>query len=115
MIETIDYILQTLKDVDVLKAMKLVFLIDYETHKKDGKKLLDLEYWRWHRGPFNKEIYQLEEFFSKEKEHYQPIHCSNYTVLEKKDIQQIEDIIKKFGDMSATELMKHTYTTSPMK
>jgi transcriptional regulator with XRE-family HTH domain len=49
MIETVDYILQKTKNVDILKAMKLLFLIDYETFKNDGQKLVDLEYWRWHR------------------------------------------------------------------
>jgi hypothetical protein len=34
MIEAIDYITQTLKDVDILKAMKLLYFIDFESQQK---------------------------------------------------------------------------------
>lgn len=40
MIEAVDYIASKIKDLDTLKAMKMIFLIDYESSQKNKEKLI---------------------------------------------------------------------------
>lgn len=116
MIEAIDYITSKVKDIDTLKAMKLIFLIDYESQQKNKEKLIWLDYWRWNRWPFNREIYNAEMLFAKgERLIYKPIQFKTYLTLEKSDKRFIDLIIEKFGHMSATNLMEYTYKLEPMQ
>ncbi len=114
MIEAIDYMATKLK-LDTLKAMKLLFLIDYESFQKTENKLIWLEYRRRNRWPFNRDIYDAEAIFSPDKKEYKPIHFANYLVLQKEDQRFIDIIIEKYGHMSALDLMEYTYRLEPMK
>jgi transcriptional regulator with XRE-family HTH domain len=40
MIEAIDYMTSKIKDIDTLKAMKMLFLIDYESRQKNKEKMI---------------------------------------------------------------------------
>ncbi|MFA7717291.1 MAG: helix-turn-helix domain-containing protein [Candidatus Absconditabacterales bacterium] len=116
MIEAIDYMTSKIKDIDTLKAMKMLFLIDYESRQKNKEKMIGREYRRRSRGPFNREIYDAESLFAKGKHLvYKPIEFKTYLTLEKDDKRFIDLIIEKFGHMSATNLMEYTYKLEPMK
>lgn len=116
MIEAIDYMTSKIKDIDTLKAMKMLFLIDYESRQKNKEKLIWREYRRRNRWPFNREIYDAESLFAKGKHLvYKPIECKTYLTLEKDDKRFIDLIIEKFWHMSATNLMEYTYKLEPMK
>ena len=114
MIEAIDYMASKLK-LDTLKAMKLLFLIDYESQQKTDEKLIWLEYRRWNRWPFNRDIYDAEKIFWTGKHEYTPIHFDSYLMLQKEDRKFIDMIIEKFGHMTSLDLMAYTYTLEPMK
>lgn len=116
MIEAIDYITGKIKNIDTLKAMKLLFLIDYESRQKTKEKLIWLDYRRWNRGPFNREIYDAEMLFAKGKNNiYKSMQFKTYLVLEKDEKKFIDLIIEKFWHMSATNLMEYTYKLEPMQ
>jgi hypothetical protein len=65
LIEAIDYFSQKLDDVDILKAMKLIYFTDLHSSEINGQKLIGLEYIRRNRGPFDQHIYQLDDVFAK--------------------------------------------------
>lgn len=115
MIEALDYIIQKIKDVDILKAMKLIFLIDYESKKETGEKMTGIDYFRWNRWPFNKDIYQLDDVFVKKWNFYKADWFKKYLLLKKEDEMFIDHIIKKYGHLPASKLMELTYKTEPMK
>jgi transcriptional regulator with XRE-family HTH domain len=115
MIEVVDYLSQKIDKIDTLKAMKLLYLIDYESLQKMSHKLIWLDYRRWSRWPFNREIYDAEKIFSEKKKNYSPIHCKTYLTLEKNELKFIDMIIEKFGHMKSADLMHYTYTTEPME
>lgn len=114
MIEAIDYMASKLK-MDTLKAMKLLFLIDYESQQKTENKIIWLEYRRWNRWPFNRDIYDAEALFGADKKEYKPMKFASYLVLEKEDKKFIDIIIEKFWHMSSLDLMEYTYRLEPMK
>lgn len=114
MIEAIDYMASKLP-LDTLKAMKLLFLIDYESQQKTHEKLIWLEYQRRNRWPFNRDIYDAEKIFWTGKSWYTPLQFDSYLMLDKDDRKFIDIIIDKFGHMSSVDLMAYTYTLEPMK
>lgn len=47
MIECIDYLTQKIQDITTLKAMKLLYMIDYESLQQKKEKMTGLEYIRY--------------------------------------------------------------------
>lgn len=115
MLEAIDYMTQTIKDIDVLKAMKLLYFADYESHKSQGVKVIGLQYVRWMRGPFNQDIYQLNDVFDKENDKYLPANFKTYLSLTLSDQKFLDKIIKHYGKFKSADLMNLSYKTEPMK
>ena len=111
LLEIFDYILKKLWKVDILKAMKLAYFLDYE--EKIGTWL---KYIRWTRWPFDKNIYQLTEVFENsdyEIKNNKPF--KTYFLLWKEDIKKIDNILDKYWKLSWNELMKLSYETKPMQ
>ena len=111
LLEIFDYILKKLWELDILKAMKLAYFLDLET--KIGTWL---NYIRWNRGPFDKNIYQLEDFFENnwyDVKNNKPF--KQYLLLEQTDIKKIDEILKKYWKLTWNELMRLSYETQPMK
>lgn len=115
MLETIEYLLHKVQTMDILKAMKLLYLADYESLQKNKEEIVWLEYIRRNRWPFNKAIYQADDIFQKQQDAFVPLQIRTYTVLKKKDKEFLDIIAEKYGHMSSIELMKYTYQTQPME
>lgn len=115
MLETIEYLLHKVESIDVLKAMKMLYLADYESWQKNNEEIIWLEYIRRNRWPFNKAIYQADDVFKKQQDAFVPLQIKNYTILKKKDKEFLDIIAEKYGHMSSIELMKYTYQTKPME
>jgi len=115
MIEIVDYMTRQLEEIGTLKAMKLLYLIDFESLQKSGQKLIGLDYIRWNRGPFNKEIYDAEKIFATTKVNYKAQVFKSYLTLGKEDAKFIDMILEKYGHMESINLMRYTYTTKPME
>ena len=115
MIEAIDYITQTLKDVDILKAMKLLYFIDFESQQKLWQKIIWLEYKRRSRWPFNQDVYQLNDIFTKKSEKYIPQKFKSYITLSTTDQKFLDTIIEHYWNYKSAELMNLSYQTPPMR
>ncbi len=115
MLEAIEYLLHKVKSIDVLKAMKILYLADYESLQKNNEEIIWLEYRRRNRWPFNKAIYQADDVFKKKQDTFIALEIKNYTVLKKKDKEFLDIIAEKYGHMNSIELMKYTYQTKPME
>ncbi|MDR0859580.1 MAG: helix-turn-helix domain-containing protein [Candidatus Peribacteria bacterium] len=117
MLEMINYLMNKLpqKNIDILKAMKLVYFSDLLALKTLERKLSYLEYKRRHRGPFNKDIYLLDQLFKKEGNFYVGEPFATYLALGKEEKEILDQVAEKYGSLSSTELMKLSYETEPMK
>ncbi len=114
MIEAVEYMSHSIKDLDVLKAMKLLYFTDLESLHQNWNKLIWLSYIRRNRWPFNQDIYQLNDIFPKDKERYQPCNFQTYLTLSNTDINFLNKIIKKYGEYPWIDLMDQSYETPPM-
>lgn len=115
MIEAIDYMTKKIHDIDILKAMKLLYFADLESLQHQGQKVIWLQYIRWNRWPFNQDIYQLNDIFPKESEKYCSWNFASYISLSVADQSFLDTIINHYGQYTATKLMDLSYNTPPMK
>lgn len=117
MIEAIDYLLFKIKSFDILKAMKLLYFIDLESFKKTWLKIIWINYYRRHWGPFNSDIYILESIYKKEnnKDFIAENRFDNYLLLTDYDTKLIDSVLKAYWSKDWATLMNDSYNTEPMK
>ena len=117
MLEVVDYILQKLKNLDVLKAMKLLYFIDLEATQNLGNKIVGINYYRWHYGPFNNEIYILDSIYNRgnKKDFSTDEYFHKNLVLTSYEKKFIDKVLDDYGDKDAIELMDMSYDTQPME
>jgi len=115
-LETLDYFIAHLRNVDVLKLMKLLYFTDVHYHEKNGMKFTGTKYLRRYAGPFNKDIYLADTFFTKNGQYFTPQSTlAKRLTLTKNDEQFLDSIIAEYGKMSSVEIKKRSYATTPMQ
>ena len=114
MIEVIAYMTERIPDIDILKAMKLLYFTDLHSLATQGQKLTWLQYVRRHRWPFTQDVYQLNEVFTKQGEIYLPAHFTTYLHLTATDQKLLDHIINNYGTYTSTDLMELSYQSPPM-
>ncbi len=115
MIEAIDYMTQRINNIDILKAMKLLYFADLESLQHNWNKIIGLQYIRRNRWPFNQDVYQLNDVFEKRGEKYNPKKFKSYLSLTQSDQQFLDQIINHYGKYKSAELMDLSYLTPPMR
>ena len=117
------YISSKVKDVNLRKIIKLVYLIDEESVSLRGLSVTWLTYYVWERGPVAPCIYDIKQNggdFSKyinvhrnreEKLIITPSVNEKESALQfsKKELKLINDIIHKYGSLSANDLSDITH------
>ena len=116
MLEVVDYILQKLGKLDVLKAMKLLYFIDYEANKNIWNKIVWINYYRWHYWPFNSEVYVLDSIYDKHnnKDFVADNFFDKNLVLTAYEKKFIDKVLDDYGDLDSVALMEKSYDTEPM-
>ena len=124
---TIIYLLSKINDVPKTKLLKLLYILDEESIKRSGMPFLNLKYKVWHLGPvperifsdissneISDEVIMLRDYISIKKENkdgtYYNIEsefCSDE--FSKSDIKFLNEIIEKFGKLTAKQLVAYTH------
>ncbi len=115
MLETIDYLTRAIDDIDILKAMKLLYFVDLEFAWKYWNKLTWLDYYRYTYWPFNNDIYEINNVFDKNNNIYSPQKFEKYLLINKEDKKFLDSIIDHYGKLSAIKLKDMSYETEPMQ
>lgn len=114
--EALDYFVSRLKDVDVLKLMKLIYFADLNSQQDLWYKLTWLDYYRRYAWPFNSDIYIINDYFDKKGKIFEnKQNLAKRIALTKEDEKFLEKIVKKYWNMSSTEIRDLSYQTEPMK
>lgn len=117
------YISSKVKDINLRKLIKLVYLIDEESVSSRGLSVTWLTYYAWEKGPVAPCIYDIKQnggSFSKyihvyrnreEKVIVTPSVNEKESALQfsKKELKLIDGIIHKYGSLSADELSDITH------
>ena len=111
------------------EIIKLLYLLDLESLKKNGKTLTGTTYRYHYFGPFSKDILDAIERLVEEDiledipeiDHEEGYVKHNYRVLKRKRISLNEEerrtvtgILKKYGNLPLRELLSVVYNTEPM-
>lgn len=116
---TIIYFANHIKSLSKTKILKIIYLLDETSVKQYGIPFLNLQYKVWQLGPVNTDIYSdlspehtlLKDFiklnFKKTGECYiepkKKFHDDEFSQIE---LQLLDTVIKKYGHLSARELIK---------
>ena len=117
------YISSKVKDINLRKLIKLVYLIDEESVCSRGLSVTWLKYYVWEKGPVAPCIYNIKYnggIFSKyinihrnreEKVIITPSINEKESLIQfsKKELKLIDSIINKYGYLSADELSDITH------
>lgn len=114
--EALNYFVSKLKEIDILKLMKLIYFSDLEFNNTFWRKFTWMKYYRWHAWPFNSDIYSATKFFKKNEEHFENTsNIAKNVALIDDDIKFLNKIIEKYWTMSSTEIRDKSYETKPME
>lgn len=120
------YVASRIDEVNLRKLLKLIFLIDQEHVKEKGFPLTWLDYYVWKKGPVAREVYYLKtdnSLFEKYIEIKQSPINDKYIIKHKVDfnlndgllnfsknqVAFLDQIISKYGGLSADELSDITH------
>jgi hypothetical protein len=110
--------LSKVKDIDLLKAMKLSYFSDLDSWEIFWYKILWVDYFRRHAWPFNKDIYLMDDFFEKKwtsNRFQSKQYLKSFVELSNKDLKFLDIIIEKYWNMAPSEIKEASYNTKPMK
>jgi DNA-binding PadR family transcriptional regulator len=131
--QLLSYLIQEHTSASVTVLMKLSYLIDLVSVKKEHKQVTDFEYTRYHFGPFDQSIYpilsELEtEGVIKAESNYTPggEEYVKYSINEEKvdvSLDQLTDkdceianqVLDQLSGYGAKALTEIAYQTVPMK
>lgn len=123
--QLITYIVHNLRKITKFKLAKLIYLIDYEFLKIQGRFLTESFYIYQNAGPLQttltKRLKELEDFELKKiyKENniiYKPINNIRFNLNFKKNEKEIIDkVINRFGDYDDKRIKTFVYLTDPMR
>lgn len=130
--QLLSYLVQEHSSASVTVLMKLSYLIDLVSVKKEHKQVTDFEYKRYHFGPFDQSIYTLlseleTEGVVKAESQYTPggEEYVKYAFTQEEELvldqltdkdyeiaNQVLDQVSGYGAKALTEI---AYQTAPMK
>ncbi len=130
--QLLSYLVQEHSSASVTVLMKLSYLIDLVSIKKEHKQVTDFEYKRYHYGPFDQSIYVLlseleTEGVVKAESQYTPggeeyvkyIFVQeeelNLDQLTDKDCEIANQVLDQVSGYGAKALTEIAYQTAPMK
>ena len=118
---TIIYFAERVNDLSKTKLLKLLYLLEESYIKKYNIPFLDIDYEIWQAGPVNRDVYielsdepvilndyierkiDEENTFVKAKKGFSDDEFSD------NEINEMDIIVKKFGDKTANKLVKITH------
>lgn len=119
------YIAKNIPDINLRKLLKVVYLIDEKFMELRGFPLTWFDYYAWAKGPVAPEVYEIKngafnQYVSCHKNEagkniVNSVLPSKYQVLKQMDVFSpyelgiIDDIMYKYGNMSADELSDLTH------
>jgi transcriptional regulator with XRE-family HTH domain len=113
-VELYNYIFSKISWIpDIMQFMKLPYYVDLEMIKRNGKKITNFEYVRWHYWPFDKKVYDYQKLFSYDLEYW--ITDLKYIYLTDEEKSIIDIVLKNIPKDDWEKLKKLSYETDPMK
>lgn len=94
-----------------VKLQKLLYYCQAWTLAWDDKPLFDADFEAWERGPVVRELHESMH----DHQSYVPLDIENASInnLTEQDVQNIEDVLVTYADMSADTLVALTHSERP--
>lgn len=118
---SIIYLSEKIGDLSKTKALKLIYILDELSIKKSGIPFFNLTYKVWKFGPVSEEIFidlsseitLLKKYVKRTSEEgvtlIKPIVEFNDDEFSDNDIDLLDFVIEKFGNISAKDLIYYTH------
>lgn len=118
---TVVYLSQHIPRLSKTKLLKLLYILDELAIKKSGIPFLNLKYKVWKFGPVSEELFidlsseikLLAGFIEKRSDdndnYLVPIAEFNDDEFSELDIELMDDVIQRFGQKTARELISYTH------
>ncbi|GIZ15547.1 Panacea domain-containing protein [Capnocytophaga catalasegens] len=116
---TMLYLAEKIGGISKTKLLKLLYILDEISIKKYGIPLLNLTYKVWKYGPVSEELYidlsseneigKFKKYLKKQNDKFYPITAFNDDEFSENDIELMNFVIQKYGNETATELVKYTH------
>ncbi len=116
-------------NVGLTVLYKLLYFMDFDYYEKYGEQLMGLTYFKNHHGPTPKEFLKVVEdlkskekleevksvFFNREQKKYLPRVEADLSVLNGRELEMIDDVLRRYSDKTASELSEMTHRDTPWK
>ncbi len=117
---TVIYLAERIPNLSKTKLLKLLYILDEISIKKSGIPLLNLKYKVWKFGPVSEELFidlsseptLLSKFIVVSQDQGNYIKARHVFVDDEfsdNDIDLIDHVVEKFGNLSGTELVSYTH------
>ncbi len=130
--EVLLYILQKAgakPNVGLTVLYKLLYFIDFDYYEKYEKQLMGLTYIKNHHGPTprefikviktmkkNKELEEIKsKYFQLEQRKYLPLREPNLDVLRPTELETIDRVLARLGEMNATQISEYVHGDIPFQ
>ena len=114
-------------NIGMTALYKLLYFIDFDYYEKYDEQLMGLTYIKNHYGPTPREFIkvvedmkqgeELEEvkssYFAYEQRKFLPRKSADLTSISAQEKEMIDSVIARYGDKSATELMRLSHEDTP--
>ncbi len=106
---------------------KLLYFIDFDYYEKYEEQLMGATYQRNHFGPTPMEFGALVDsmiekkelvrvarpYFDYEQKRYLPLRSADLSVLSGRELNLINDVLRRLSDMSARQISEHSHKDVP--
>lgn len=118
---TVVYLSTRIDKLSKTKLLKLLYILDELSIKKNGIPFLNLKYKVWKFGPVSEELFidlssevkllagYIEKHTQGDDNYVVPIAEFNDDEFSELDIELMDDVIRRFGQRSARELITYTH------
>ena len=117
--EILLYILHARPRVDERVLHKLLYFIDFDFYEKYGEQLIGATYEAHDNGPvpveFDEFVADMVAKGELAQDGRKPLRKPNLTVLTKREIEHIDEELKRLGDMSADEISDYSHGDMPWR
>ena len=114
-------------NVGMTVLYKLLYFIDFDYYEKYEEQLMGLTYFKNHHGPTPREFKEVvdrmkkegklievpKRFFDKEQIKFLPKIEADLSVLNGRELEMIDDVLKRYSDRTAKELSEMTHRDIP--
>ncbi|MCK5027322.1 MAG: DUF4065 domain-containing protein [Candidatus Pacebacteria bacterium] len=114
-------------NIGMTALYKLLYFVDFDYYEKYEEQMMGLTYMRNHYGPTPREFIKVVEdmkkegtleevkssYFAYEQKKFLPRQSADLDILSARDVQMINSVLARYGDMSASQLSDLSHEDTP--